>query len=111
MERPARARARGHILGDGQRGQRWGRAVRSSSTRYYLSLDPVKNAADTLLTGTRKVPGLAGGASQSGTVTVTIPDATPLNTYFRLACAGDLNVIAEPTRATTALPRRQRRSP
>ena len=67
----------------------------SSSTRYYLSLDPVKNAGDTLLTGSRAVPGLAGGASQSGTVTVTIPAATPLNTYFLLACADDLNVVAE----------------
>jgi subtilase family serine protease len=66
-----------------------------SSTRYYLSLDPVKNAGDTLLTGMRAVPGLAGGASQSGTVTVTIPAATPLNTYFLLACADDLNVVAE----------------
>jgi subtilisin family serine protease len=67
----------------------------SSTTRYYLSLDGVKNAGDTLLTGSRGVAGLAGGASQSGTVTVTIPVATPLNTYFLLACADDLNAVAE----------------
>jgi hypothetical protein len=80
-----------------QQTQRRRRAAPSglSSTSYYLSLDPVKNAGDTLLTGMRAVPDLAGGASQSGTVTVTIPAATPLNTYFLLACADDLNVVAE----------------
>jgi len=67
----------------------------SSATRYYLSLDGVKNTGDTLLTGSRGVAGLAAGASQSGTVTVTIPAATPLDTYFLLACADDLNIVAE----------------
>ena len=67
----------------------------SSATRYYLSLDGVKNAGDTLLAGSRGVAGLAAGASQSGTVTVTIPAATPLDTYFLLACADDLNIVAE----------------
>ena len=45
-------------------------------TRYYLSLDAVKSAADPLLTGSRAVPGVAAGASHFGTVTVTIPPAT-----------------------------------
>jgi subtilase family serine protease len=67
----------------------------SSTTRYYLSLDAGKNAGDTLLAGSRGVPGLAVGGSHSGTVTVTIPVATPLNTYFLLACADDLNTVAE----------------
>ena len=53
-----------------------------STTRYYLSLDAVKGAGDTLLAGSRGVPGLAAGASQSGTVTVTIPAATPLNSLL-----------------------------
>ena len=38
----------------------------ASTTRYYLSLDGLKNAGDTLLTGSRAVPGLAAGASQFG---------------------------------------------
>jgi len=67
-----------------------------STTRYYLSLDAVKNTGDTLLTGSRAVPALATQASHSGTVTVTIPAATPLDTYFLLACADDLNVVGEP---------------
>jgi hypothetical protein len=33
--------------------------------------------------------------TSTGTVTVTIPSSTPLNTYFLLACADDLNVMAE----------------
>jgi subtilisin family serine protease len=67
----------------------------TSTTRYYLSLDGVKSAGDTLLTGSRGIPALAAGASHSGTVTVTIPTATPLNAYFLLACADDLSVVAE----------------
>jgi subtilase family serine protease len=67
----------------------------TSTTRYYLSLDGVKSAGDTLLTGSRGIPALAAGASHSGTVTVTIPATTPLNTYFLLACADDLNVAVE----------------
>ncbi len=59
----------------------------SSRTRYYLSLDGVKSGDDRLLSADRKVPALAAGGSHSGTVTVTIPTSTPLNTYFLLACA------------------------
>jgi hypothetical protein len=67
-----------------------------STTRYYLSLDTAKAAGDTLLTGSRAVPGLAAGAtSPPGTVTVTIPSTTPLNTYLLLACADDLNTVVE----------------
>ncbi len=67
----------------------------ASATRYYLSLDAVKSAGDALLTGSRTVPALAAGASHSGTVTVTIPAATPLNTYFLLACADGPNTVVE----------------
>jgi len=68
----------------------------ASTTRYYLSLDGLKNAGDTLLTGSRAVPGLAAGAtSPPGTVTVTIPSTTLLNTYVLLACADDLNTVVE----------------
>jgi subtilase family serine protease len=70
-------------------------AAGASTTRYYLSLNPVKDASDILLTGSRAVPALAPGATDTGTVTVTIPTATALNTYFLLACADNLNVVAE----------------
>ena len=67
----------------------------ASATRYYLSLDAVKSTGDALLNGSRTVPGLAAGASHSGTVTVTIPAAMPLNTYFLLACADAPNTVVE----------------
>ena len=67
----------------------------TSTTRYYLSVDAVKNAGDTLLTGSRAVPALTAGATSSGSVTVTIPPTTPLNTYFLLACADDLSRVME----------------
>jgi subtilase family serine protease len=67
----------------------------ASVTRYYLSLDAVKSAGDLLLTGSRGVPALAAGASHSGTVTVTIPAATPPNTYFLLACADGPSTVVE----------------
>ena len=64
-----------------------------STTRYYLSLDKTKGATDVLLTGSRAVPALAAGASSSGTVSVTVPVATPLGSYYLLACADDLKVV------------------
>ena len=66
-----------------------------STTRYYLSLDVKKGAADTLLTGSRAVPGLEPGADSTGTVAVTLPAATPAGTYFLLACADDLKKVKE----------------
>ena len=70
-------------------------ATGASATRYYLSLDPLKSASDTLLTGSRPVPGLAAGAGHTGTVTVTIPTATSPNTYFLLACADGASGVVE----------------
>jgi hypothetical protein len=75
----------------------------TSTTRYYLSLDAAKSAGATLLTGSRGIPALAAGASHSGTVTVTIPAATPLNAYFLLACADDLNVAVETNEGNNCL--------
>ncbi len=67
----------------------------SSTTRYYLSLDTLRNTGDKLLTGSRAVPGLASGATSTGTTTVTIPSTTSLGTYYLLACADDKHVVTE----------------
>ena len=81
----------------------------ASTTRYYLSLDAVKGAGDMLLAGSRAVPALAAEASHSGTVTVTIPAATPVNTYFLLRlCRRPERRGRRATRATTASARRRR---
>ena len=47
--------------------------------------------------------GLAAGASHSGTVTVTIPAATPLNNYVLLACADDLSTVVETNEGNNSL--------
>jgi hypothetical protein len=76
---------------------------RASTTRYYLSLDAIKNAGDTLLTGTRNVPTLAVGAVNSGTANVTIPDAAPLGAFYVLACADDRTVVEETDEANNCV--------
>ena len=77
--------------------------ARSSTTRYSLSLDAVKNAEDTLLSGTRSVRALAVGALNSGTANVTIPDNTPLGAYSVLACADDRASVAESDEANNCV--------
>jgi len=59
----------------------------SSTTRYYLSLDTVKDAADVQMSGYRSVPGLAPGAVSAGSATVTVPATTAPGSYWLLACA------------------------
>jgi hypothetical protein len=66
-----------------------------STTRFYLSLDPVKSASDVRLTGLRTVPSLAAGAELTGPTTVTIPATTAVGTYFQLACADDKKDVTE----------------
>ena len=75
----------------------------TSTTRYYLSLDTAKSGADVLLTGSRSVVALAAGASSSGTVSVTVPTATALGTYFVLACADDSTVVVESNESNNCL--------
>jgi subtilase family serine protease len=70
-------------------------ASTGSVTRFYLSLDRVRNTGDLLLTGTRSVGALAPSAASTGTTTVTIPATTPAGTYALLACADDTSVNVE----------------
>ena len=70
-------------------------ASNGSTTRYYLSLDGVKGAGDTALTGSRSCRPRRRAAAIPGTVQVTIPSATPLNTYFVLACADNGSTVVE----------------
>src|SRR5262249_45130304 len=70
-------------------------AAGASTTRYYLSTDTVKGSGDILLTGTRSVAALTAGTTSTGTVTVTIPSGAAPGTYRLLACADDLNAVAE----------------
>ena len=67
----------------------------ASTTRYYLSLDTVRDASDILLGGSRAIPALAPNAFSTDTVTVTILTGTPAGRYFLLACADDLGAVNE----------------
>ena len=67
----------------------------SSRTRYYLSTDTVRNVGDRLLGGIRTVPALASATAAKGSVTVTVPAATPHGTYYLLACADAPKQIVE----------------
>ena len=67
----------------------------ASATRYYLSLDAVRDAGDVLLIGYRSVPILTGGAVSIGPRTVVVPATTALGTYRLLACADDLLAVKE----------------
>jgi hypothetical protein len=70
-------------------------ASAGSATRFYLSLDRVRNTGDRVLTGSRSVGALAPSATSTGATTVTIPAATPLGTYVLLACADDTSTNIE----------------
>jgi hypothetical protein len=73
----------------------------TSTTRYYLSADTVRNTGDIRLTGSRSVPSLAARnvccpfPSSTGSVTVTIPSTTGAGIYHVLACADDLTAVKE----------------
>ena len=70
-------------------------ASTGSVTRFYLSLDRVRNTGDRVLTGSRSVAALAPNATSTGTTTVTIPAATPVGTYVLLGCADDTSTNIE----------------
>jgi photosystem II stability/assembly factor-like uncharacterized protein len=67
----------------------------ASSTRYYLSINTVKDGADVLLTGNRSVTALEPTQSNSGSKPVTIPSGTPGAAYYVLACADAASKVTE----------------
>src|SRR5207248_2317109 len=86
-------------------------AAGASTTRYYLSLDTVRDANDVLLGGSRAVPALGPGAFSTDTVTVTIPTGTPAGRYSLRACPDDRGAVHHPRRhgVRHLLPARLRR--
>jgi subtilase family serine protease len=69
-------------------------ASEPSTTTYYLSANAVLDSGDVVL-GSRAVPVLAAGASDTGSVTVTIPAGTTAGTYYVYAKADAGNVVSE----------------
>jgi uncharacterized repeat protein (TIGR03803 family) len=71
----------------------------ASISRYYLSLDELKNGGDFLLTGKRAIPELAPGATSTGNASVTLPLSVPDGTYYVVGCADDLAKLKEASEA------------
>jgi CARDB protein len=67
----------------------------ASTTRYYLSVDAVKNTGDVVLMGVRAVAALEPSASSPGGRLVTVPLTTPVGLYYVLACADDTGKVTE----------------
>jgi hypothetical protein len=66
----------------------------ASTTSFYLSLDATLDAGDVLL-GSRAIPALAGGASSSGSTSVTIPAGTATGNYTLFARADSGDAVSE----------------
>ncbi|MBI5408522.1 MAG: M6 family metalloprotease domain-containing protein [Nitrospirae bacterium] len=66
----------------------------ASTTKFYWSTNSTWDAGDTYL-GSRAVPSLAAGATNSGSTTVTVPTNTCSGTFYIIARADGDNVIAE----------------
>jgi len=81
-----------------------GGAASASTTSFYLSSDSLFGGGDVLL-GSRPIPGLASGASSSGSTVLTIPAGTASGLYYLLARADADGVIQEGQEAnnTTAV--------
>ena len=79
--------------------------VPASTTRFYLSPNSSVDAGDVLL-GSRPVPALAVGATNTGSVTVVIPPQTAPGSYFIVAAADGDGVIAEASESNNTTARR-----
>jgi subtilase family serine protease len=71
-----------------------GGAAAASTTSLYLSTNTALDASDTLL-GSRSIPLLGPNATNSGTISVTIPAGTSPGTYYIIAKADAQAVIPE----------------
>jgi len=69
-------------------------AAGSSTTAFYLSPDPSLDAADVVL-GSRAVPGLAAGETNSGAVVLVVPSDTPTGSYYLFARADSGSAVIE----------------
>ena len=72
-------------------------AAGASTTRYYLSLDGLRDTADRLMTGTRSVGTLAPASTSSGSVNVIVPSTLTPGSYFVIACADGVSRVTEST--------------
>ena len=69
-------------------------AAGTSTTRYYLSANPVKDGNDRLV-GSRSVPALGASATSTGTASVAVPSNMSLGAYYLIACADKTTNVTE----------------
>jgi hypothetical protein len=70
-------------------------AAAVSTTRYFLSVDPVVGVGDAKFAQTVQVPPLGIGASDTATATLVGPSGVPDGSYFVMACADRNNTVPE----------------
>jgi subtilase family serine protease len=66
----------------------------ASVTRFYLSSDAAVDAGDSVL-GSRAVPSLTSGGSNSGSISATIPASTGTGSYYIVAKTDADNLVSE----------------
>jgi subtilase family serine protease len=71
-----------------------GSAAGASTTRFYLSANSALEAGDLLL-GSRAVGALDAGASETGSITLTVPAGTAPGTYYVFVRADGADQVAE----------------
>jgi subtilase family serine protease len=71
-----------------------GSGTRLSTIRFYLSTNAAFGLGDVLL-GSRAVPALAAGASNTAATALTVPIGTARGTYFLLAVSDATKVVTE----------------
>jgi subtilase family serine protease len=69
-------------------------AAPGTLTQYFLSLNTALDAADVLL-GSRSIPALAPGASNSGSVAITLPTGTATGVWYLIAKADGNDSLPE----------------
>ncbi|HKT79286.1 MAG TPA: CARDB domain-containing protein [Vicinamibacterales bacterium] len=72
-----------------------GGAAGATTTRFYFSNDSKLDAADTLLSASRSVPGIAAGGANAGTTTVTVPSSATTGSFYVIAKADADNTVVE----------------
>ncbi len=91
---PAAAAAGSAIIVADTTANQGGGSAGVSVTSFYLSTNTALDAGDNLL-GSRAVPSLAPGASDSASTSLTVPAATVAGLYYLFAKADGANAVAE----------------
>ncbi len=102
---PSKAAAGSAIVVNDTTTNQDGGAVSASTTRFYLSMNPLFDTGDTLLEDCRIVSELDAGAASSGSTTLTLPATLTPGTYYVIAKADADGTVAERVETNNTLAR------